>query len=208
MTHNIEQKVTRGAGGRIYAVVANEGRVSLVCLGDHATVRYWFDQIACLVGGWAVQTLLTYGPGPTRIMNGAPKPPHHWEDVMFGDAPVGSAESLYQLAARGPSPDADKVGYLAFSDVWPEDMHRIPGVAPLRKSMGQSLGRVFFDCLLYPTVNVGSGAEQTIARRTHEAIVAAKRAGYTPYDEPALIAFLETLTSARALQFFHEVNPA
>lgn len=207
MTRNIEQVVARGAGGRIYAVVSKDGRVSLDCLGDHAKVRYWYNQIACLVGGLALQTVRTYDHAPGTFFHAGTKPPHHWEDTFFGDTPIGSPESLFGLAARGPSPDADKMGYLAFNNCWPQDTWRIPGITPFTKSMSESLGRVFYDCLQYPTVRIGSSAEHTILRRTKEAIAAAKRAGYPPHDESALMEFLETLTSARALQFFHEVNP-
>jgi len=208
MKRNIDQIVERGAGGHIYAIIAKDDRVSLVPLGDHAQVRYFYNQIACLVGGLALQTLRTYGPAPGTFFHAGTKPPHHWVDTLFEDAPIDSPESLFGLAARGPSPDADKVGNLAFAGHWPQDMWRLKGITPFTKCMGESLGRVFYDCLLYPTVRVGTSAEHTVVRRTMEAITAAKLAGFAPHDEPALMAFLQTLTSATALQFFHEVTPA
>lgn len=205
MAYDLSRTLARGAGGRIYATISKDEHVKMVCLGDHATVRYWFNQIACLVGGFAVQQLLTYPPAPGRVTTPGAHPAGHWEDKLFATAPVSTPESLFSMAARGPSPDADRVGCLAFSGYWPQDMWRLKGVHPLTKCLSESLGRVFYDCLLYPMVRVGTSAEQTVARRTLEAIAASKLAGYTPYDEPALLRFLEALTSARCLQFIHEV---
>jgi hypothetical protein len=205
MAYDLNKTIARGDGGRIYATISTDNHVRMVCLGDHETVRYWFNQIACLVGGMAVQKLRTFPPAPGRVVMPDTKPPGHWEDKLFATAPVSTPESLFNLAARGPSPDADRVGILAFCAYWPQDMWRIPGIQPFTKSVSESLGRVFYDCLQYPMVRVGTSAEQTVARRTHEAIAVAKRAGYPPHDEPALLRFLETLTSARCLQLIHEV---
>ena len=204
MAYDLNKTIARGAGGRIYATIAKDNRISMVCLGDHETVRYWFNQIACLVGGMAVQKLRTYEP-EKRISIGTTPLPGSWEDKVFATAPVNSPEALYNLAARGPSPDADRVGILGFYSYWPQDMWRLPGIRPFTKCLSESLGRVFYDCLLYPMVRVGTSAEDTVARRTREAIAEAKRAGYPPHDEAALLSFLETLTSATCLQFIHEV---
>ena len=204
MAYELNKTIARGAGGRIYATIAADNHVRMVCLGDYDTVRYRFNQIACLVGGMAVQTLRTYEP-VKRICNTPDPHPGYWVDGLFATAPVSTPESLFNLAARGPSPDADRVGILGFNDYWPQDMWRLPGIRPFTKCLSQSLGRVFYDCLLYPMVRVGTSAEDTVARRTREAIAEAKRAGYPPYDEAALLSFLETLTSAKCLQFIHEV---
>lgn len=208
MAYDLNKTIARGAGGRIYATIAKDNHVKMVCLGDHETVRYWFNQIACLVGGVAVQKLRTYEP-ETSISTGHSNPPGYWVDTLFATAPVSTPESLFSMAARGSSPDADRVGCLAFANHWPQDMWRLPGVRPLTKCLSQSLGRVFYDCIQYPMVRVGTPAEHTVARRTIEAIAAAKLAGYQPHDEPALLRFLAALTSARCLQFSHEViDPA
>lgn len=205
MPHDLNETISRGAGGHIYATIKKDGRVQMVCLGDHETVRYWFNQIACLVGGMAVQTLRTYEP-VKRICNTPDPHPGHWVDSLFSTAPVSTPESLFNLATQGPSPDADRVGILTFNDYWPQDMWRLPGIRPFTKCISQSLGRVFYDCLLYPMVKVGTSAEQTVARRALEAIAAAKAAGYQPYDEPSLQWFLHVLQSATCLHFLHEVN--
>jgi hypothetical protein len=204
--YDLSKTVARGAGGRLYAAISKDDRVRLVCLGAHEEMRYRFNQIACLVGGVAVQKLLTYPPAPGLVSSAGTPPPGQWEDKLFGVAPVSTPESLFELAARGPNSDSDRVGCLAFSGYWPHDMWRLPGVQPMTKCISESLGRVFYDCLQYPTVRVGTAAEHTVARRTKEAIAAATRAGFTPYDEPGLRQFLEVLTTARFLQFFHEVN--
>lgn len=205
MSYDLNKTIARGRGGRMYATIAKDNYVRMVCLGDHETVRYWFNQIACLVGGVAIQKLRAYPPAGSSAASSAIAP-GFWMDRLFGVAPVSSPESLFELAACGPNPNADRVGCLAFADHWPQDMYRLPGVSPLTKCLSQSLGRVFYDCLQYPMVKVGTAAEHTVARRTREAIAEAKRAGYPPHDEAALLRFLDTLTSARCIQFIHEVT--
>lgn len=204
MAYDLNKTVARGAGGHIYATTSVEGRVRMVCLGDHDTVRYWFNQIACLVGGMAVQKLRTYEP-VKRICNVPDPLPGYWVDTLFATAPVSTPESLFSLAAAGPTPDADRVGCLAFSDRWPEGMWRLPGMRTFEKCMSQSLGPLFYNCLKHPTARVGTPVESTVARRVLEATAAAKRAGYPPHNEDALLRFVGTLTSASSLHFLHEV---
>jgi hypothetical protein len=57
-----------------------------------------------------------------------------------------------------------------------------------------------------PTAQVGQSHDVSAIKRTKEGIKAAKRAGYTPYQEEELVKFLETLDRAKFLHFLHEVN--
>lgn len=205
MNANLRNKIELGAGGRIFVSLARDNQVSLVCLGEYDEVRHMYNQMACLIGGAAVQSLRGMPAAPGTVMRSTTLPPHSWIDTFSGDAPVHSEHALFELASQGPSAGADKVGYLAFHNYWPQDMWRLPGVPHMRKCLSESLGRVFYDFLNYPAVRVGGTAETSVMRRVKEGIVAAKRLGYVPYNEPALMQFMETLVAARFLQFIHEV---
>jgi len=206
MNKNLLDMLRLGAGGYVAASLVTAGRVKLVRIGAYDEVRHRYNQIACLVGATAVQKLSTFPPAGGQGLSTTSEPPHYWLDSLSGDAPVDSAGALFQLAAQGPSQDADKVGYLAFHDQWPQDMWRLPGMPPMRKSLSQALGRVFYDFTNYPAVRIATPAETTVIRRAREGIEQAKQLGFGVYDEPGLEAFLRTLVTARALQFIHEAD--
>lgn len=203
MNAHLVEKLKRAIGGRIFATVYEGGRLQMVCLGDQEEVRHRYNQLACLIGATAMQTLQACfaSSGHSRSA-----PPGSWFDHFNGNAAVGTPESLFELAAQGPSAGAEKMGFLAAHKHWPQGMEEnLSGAKAMVKGMAE-LGHVFYFFELRPMVQVGMSNETSTVRRAQEAIKAAKRAGYFPYQEDDLLKFMKTLMSARCLHFLHEVN--
>lgn len=201
-THLVE-KLKRAIGGRIFATVYDGGRLQMVCLGDQEEVRHRYNQMACLIGGTAMQTLQACfaSAGHTRSA-----PPGSWFDHHNGNVPVGTPESLFELASQGPSECAENMGFLVANKHWPQGMEEnLSGAKAMVKGMSE-LGNVFYFFELKPMVQVGMSNDTSTVRRAQEGIKAAKRAGYVPYKEDDLLQFMKTLMSARCLHFLHEVN--
>jgi hypothetical protein len=204
MNQHLADKIQNGRDGSIYASVCKDGRIRLVRLGSYEEVRHRYNQMACLVAGTAMQTLQALkGVGHSRSA-----PPGAWFDRFTdGNPEVGTPNTLFELASNSPCDRADSVGYLAFNDSWPQNIAELSGMQGMVKSMGE-FGRVFYDYLHYPLVPVGSAAEVTAVKRTQDGIKASRRAGYAPFEEDTLLMFLDTLRSARALHFLHEISLA
>jgi hypothetical protein len=203
MNKYLVESIEHGRAGHLYASVYNQGRVSLVCLGSYEAVRHRYNQLACLIAGTAMQTLLACkATGHTRSA-----PLGSWFDRLTdGNPAVGTPNTLFELASLGPDDRADCVGYLAFHADWPVGTTTaVSGTASMAKSLGE-IGRVVFDFVNYPMVRLGSAAEVSAVKRAQEGIKASKRAGHTPYQEEHLLNFMETLRTARGLHFLHEVS--
>lgn len=202
MNKYLVEKIENGRTGRMYASVFEEGRIRLVCLGSYEEVRHRYNQMACLIGGTAMQTLQACAArGHSRSA-----PLGSWFDRLSeGNPAVGTPQNLFELASQGPADRSDCVGYLAFHDDWPiGTTTAVSGTKSMSKSMGE-IGRVVFDYLNYPVVRVGSAAETSAVKRALEGIKAAKLAGFPPYQEEKLLHFMDTLRTARGLHFLHEV---
>ncbi|KVP39933.1 hypothetical protein [Burkholderia ubonensis] len=203
MNEHLVKKLKYAVGGRIFASVNNNGRLQLMCLGTHEEVRHRYNQMACLIGGTAMQTLQTCF---TKAGHSTSAPSGSWFDHLNGNVSVGTPDSLFELATQGPSERADNVGYLTAHNSWPVGMTSLlAGTKAMVKSMGD-VGNVFYFFDHTPTAQVGLSQDVSAVKRAQEGLKTAKRAGYAPYKEDELMKFLETLTSARFLHFFHEVN--
>jgi hypothetical protein len=205
MNKYLVEQIEHGRAGHMYASVYNQGRVSLVCLGSYEAVRHRYNQMACVIAGTAMQTLLACkSTGHSRSA-----PLGAWFDRLSdGNPAVGTPNTLFELASLGPDDRADSVGYLAYHLDWPAGTTTaVSGTAAMAKSLGE-IGRVVFDFVNYPMVRLGGKAEVSAVKRAQEGIKASKRAGYVPYQEEHLLKFMETLRTARGLHFLHEVSLA
>jgi hypothetical protein len=203
MHTSLSERIHRGAGGRIYASVKRGAEVHLECLGTYDDVRHRFNQMACLIGAVLLQKLGTHSSASVHSRSAAPGT---WVD-RFEGRPVGTPEDLYSLAAMPPSEAADSVGYLASHSDWPVGTTSLlSGYKSMAKSMCE-MSNVFFAFENQPTAIVGCSPDVSAVKRVQEAISLAKKKGFVPYEEGALLKFMDTVSTARRLHFFHQVNP-
>lgn len=203
MNAYLTNTLAKAQGGRVFATFSEAGRLQMVCLGEHEDVRHRYNQMACLIAATAMQTLLA-----TRgVTHSTAAPAGSWFDHLDGNRPVGTPTELFELASQGPSARADAVGYLASRSDWPQAMMTLSGVKNMCKSMVE-VGTVLYYFEAKPSAQVGQSHDVSAIARAKEGIKAAKRAGYTPYNEEVLMQFLQTLDRAKALHFLHEVIAA
>lgn len=201
MDKHLVEKINLGRNSRIYASFNKDGNISLVCIGTYEEVRHRFNQIACLIGGEVMLKLLACAPGSLHSRSA---PPGTWTD-RFSGMSVGSPDELFSLATTSPSERADTVGYLTWHDDWPRGITQlVNGYKAMTKSMAE-ISTVFYAYEYKATATVGGSAEVSMARRFKDALVIAKRKGYAPYEEEALLKFVDTLVTARFLHIFHQV---
>lgn len=200
MHNHVAEKIKGGSGTRVHALMVDGGLRRLVCLGDFDTIRYHFNQMACLTGGVAMEELLaTTGASPPGCpVRGV------WADRMTR-TPVGGPAHVYALAASGPSPESDLIGAMAWFNDWPNGMDTIKGTKHLCTSMSE-IGGLFYASGDTHIVRAGRAQERSAVKRVEEAILDVKLKGYTVADEAGLRLFMKRYAEAKYLQLIHAVD--
>jgi len=193
MNQHLVDAINEGYDGQIYASSITGGRVTLERIGFHQEVRHMFNQIACLL---AANAMLM------RIHKGYSS--EEWRDSYGDGQPVGTAEELFAMATEPPSDRMDAIGFLVSHSVWPSGTDRLSGMSMPIKAIAE-MSSVLYSFKFWPSATVGCSAHRSLAKRVNESIAVAKKLGYSPYDEDALIKFSDKLVSAKALHFFHDV---
>lgn len=201
MHQPLRDKLNTCEPGSVYATVNTHEHIALVRLGSYAEVRYRFNQMVCLLGA-LVQVNLAAMPSASVHSRSAPL--GTWI-LRWDGGPVGNSDALFHLVGRGPSDEADCVGYQAFYGDWPVGMlTHLSGFKSMVKSLSE-VSNVFYGPQFKPTAQIGQSQEVSAVKRAKEALVLARRRGYTIYEEAELLKFLDALTTARVLHFFHQV---
>lgn len=197
----LRDKINQCESGSIYATVVAGESVTLVRLGSYSEVRHRFNQVVCLLGALVK---LNLAASPTAALHSRSAPLGTWILRLEG-GPTGDADQLFQLASRGPSAEADCVGYQAFNGDWPVGMlAHLSGFKAMAKSLTE-ISNVFYGSRFKPAAQIGQSQDVSAVKRAKEALVWAKRRGHCVYEEAELAKFLNTLTTARFLHFFHQV---
>ena len=201
MHNHMEDKIKHGRGTQVYATHDTGGVRRLVLVGDFDTVRYHFNQMAALVGGHAMALVLDLASAPGA---GAGFPTGAWTDRVSGRRIVLPSE-CFELAANGPSDDADLIGAMARFKDWPDGLEALPSTKHLCTSMGE-VGDLFYatrDTLL---VRAGRAQERSTVKRVEEALKEAKSKGYSVMNEEGLRTFMKHYAEAKYLQAIHSVE--
>lgn len=197
----LTETVNNGAGARIYASFNDGGHIRLECIGNYDEVRHRYNQMACLIGAVAMERLLPLSPAHSRAA-----PPGSWVCRIEGQ-PLGTPGELFSLAAADTNlAGADRVGFNTWHGNWPHGMFSQLSGYKLMSNCTAELAGLFYGFQFKATVQVGCSQDSSAAKRTREAIVRAKKNGYTVHNEADLLRFLDTLEKARFLHFFHQVN--
>lgn len=204
MNEYLVKKINSGLRGQIYATRLRDDKICLERVGNHEDVRFWYNQMACLIGGNAMRTLQVSHPKPLRSGGVLPGT---WTDRFSDGKELLTPELLIEAACQPPSDFADRVGYLAWHDDWPYYITGVSGMQNMCKSMCE-VGNIIYGFDYKASVSVGGSTETSAVKRVKEALKEAKRAGITVYQEEKLLQFLDTLLTARFLHFYHEVNIA
>lgn len=201
MHAHIAEKIKYGNGTRVFALLDEGGLLRLTCMGDFDSIRYRFNQMACLIGGVAMEQLLL-ASGSVRGLGVDPL--GTWKDRTTRTH-IGPPTYLWDLAARGPSPEADLVGAMVWFGDWPDGLEDIPGTKHLVSSMAE-VGGLFYDSRSNPIVRAGRAQERSALKRLEEALVTVKRKGFRIADEDQLLKFMSTCANAKHLQLIHTID--
>lgn len=201
MHQPLVDKINKCESGAVFATVNNAGHISLVRLGSYSEVRHRFNQMTCLIGGAILANLSALSPAASHSRAA---PAGTWI-LRWDGNPVGTADDMFQLAGSPPSDAGDMVGYQAFHGDWPVGtLQHLSGYKAMISSMSE-VSNVFYGNEYKPAAQIGQSQDVSAVKRAKEAIAIAKRKGHTIYEEAALVQFLDTLTTARFLHFFHQV---
>lgn len=204
MNEYLVKKINAGLRGQIYVTRLRDEKICLERVGSHEEVRFWYNQMACLIGGMAMRTLQASYPKPLRPGGVLPGT---WTDSVGEEKSAFTAELLTEAACQPPSDLADRIGYLAWHNDWPYGITNLSGMQNMCKSMSE-VGSIIYGFYYRSSVSVGGSTDTSAVKRVKEALKAAKKAGKEVYREERLLQFLDTLLEARFLHFYHEVSVA
>jgi hypothetical protein len=194
-------KINKCEAGGVFATVNNAGHIALVRLGSYSEVRHRFNQMACLIGGGILAKRASVSPSASHSRAA---PAGTWIKRWEG-SPVGTLDDMFQLAGSPPCEASDCVGYQAFHGDWPVGtLQHLSGYKAMISSMSE-VSNVFYGNEYKPAAQIGQSQDVSAVKRAKEAIAIAKRKGHSIYEEAELVKFLDTLTTARFLHFFHQV---
>ena len=198
----VERAIELGNGGVICSQ-RNEGlsRVVFRVEGRYEQARYWYNQIACLIGAVLVQTLEAM---PSSMRHSLSIPAGTWPGLP-PHLTAGGHETLFQLACGGPSAAADAVGVQAYLNRWPEGACALSGVKKMGISMA-GIGNIFYGIQHKPSVQVGQQHDVSTRNQVNDALKVALSRGYTVHEEAELRKFIATIDEAKILQFVHEIQ--
>ena len=202
MNEYLVKKINSGLRGQIYATRLRDEKICLERVGRHEEVRFWYNQMACLIGGSAMRLLKASYPTPLRSGGVLPGT---WTNRFSDGKEALNDEQLLEAACQAPSEFSDMVGYLAWHDDWPYAISNVSGMQNMCKSMSE-VGNIVYGFDYKATVQVGGSTETSAVKRVKEALKELKKSGRTVYQEDRLLAFLETLLNSRFLHFYHEVS--
>lgn len=198
----LERAIELGNGGVICSQ-RKEGlsRVVFRVEGRYEQARYWYNQMACLIGAVLVQTLQAM---PSSMRHSRSMPAGTWPGLP-SHLTAGGPATLFQLACCGPSDAADAVGFQAFHDRWPEGASALSGVKKMGISMA-GIGNIFYGIQHMPSVQVGMQHDVSTRNQVNGALKVASLLGYTVHEEAVLRKFIATIDEAKILQFVHEIQ--
>lgn len=202
MNEYLVKKIQSGFSGSIFATKHCDGKIRLVRVGTHEEVRFWYNQMACLIGGAAMRTLKASYPAPFRSGGVLPGT---WTNRFSDGKEALNEEQLLEAACQAPSEFSDMVGYLAWYDDWPYGITQVSGMQKMCKSMSE-VGNIVYGFDYKASVPVGGSMETSAVKRVKEALKGLKKEGRVVFQEDRLQAFLDTLLTARFLHFYHEVS--
>lgn len=202
MNEYLVKKISAAQPASVYATVVKDGLIELKRIGSHEDVRFWYNQMACLIGATAMRTLQAAYSAPFHSKGAMPG---LWTDRFASNVIIESPETLVDAACQAPSDFTDAIGYLAWHDDWPHGTLTISGMKNMSKSMCE-LGNIVYGYDFKASVGVGGSAETSAVKRVTGSLKDLNRRGITAYKQDELCAFLDLLLTARFLHIFHQVS--